>query len=259
MTGDGPNVLRFPFAERELTVIPETNLLKLGLVPVPNRSRALFMADTTTGRQFVVKREQDETDVRAESIGWFLSKALAIRVPEAALVTGKSVGWASEVLKDCSAWQPDDATQCDPDDLANVFVLDAVVGNGDRHGENVLVYDPGEGALLQVWSIDLGNAWLGGGHDGPLSRTGEIPDDPQFLRGVDPDVLWAHAAGVLGRAARLGQDRKTLSALVYSANVATRLDTPQNCSELVQILADRLQNAERLLELLLDATIQGTQ
>lgn len=255
---DKSGTLTFGFARDELNSIHESRLVKVGTVPVRNQSGALFMIDAESGRKYVVKRRQSDTNMRGEAVGYVLSKALGVRTPRAAVVRGKdSLGWASEVVDHASGWRPDDASQCDPTDLANIFVLDAILGNSDRHQDNVLVVDPGGNQMLQVYSIDLANSWLGGGApDGPI-ETLDVPERPQFLSGVDAETLESNAGTILDAAAGLASDASAISGITYAANIPTKLDTKARRDALEAALKLRLKNAHALFTQHLGATLKG--
>lgn len=245
---------RFDFARQRLGTISATFLQKTGVVPVANRSNALFMLDTRNGDQYVVKRGIHSTDLVAEAVGWLLSRELSVRTPEAAFVTGERAGWASRLVDAAMNWAPDDAGLCDPVDVARIFVLDALVGNTDRHNDNVLVFDVGGDAPLWVYSIDLGNSRIG--HPEGFAELGlDVADDPQFLDGVDRTGIEHHAAGILAQAEQLAKDRGRITAIAYQAGLATHLISPDEQELLSAALADRLQNAEKLLSAHLDVTV----
>jgi hypothetical protein len=251
--------LTFPFAEPALQLeVFDANELILGdLVPVKNQSSAIFVTQARTGRQFVLKHGISDTDVRGESLGWALSHVLGVKTPACALVReGKKQGWCSELVEGASSWRAIDATSCSAEDIANVFVLDALIGNTDRHEENVLVIDPGGADVYKVVSIDLANSWLGGGADGPLvRRVADVPETPQFLRGIDVAVIEEAAQAILRRAATLAKEPDKIGALLYAANSATKLDSLKNLQKIGEALTERLASIEDLLSQFLSATL----
>ncbi len=212
------------------------------------------MIDTRNGDQYVVKRGVHPTDLVAEAVGWLLSKELSVRTPEAAFVTGERLGWASRRVDAIMNWAPDDAGLCDPVDVARIFVLDALIGNTDRHNDNVLVFDEGGNAPLWVYSIDLGNSRVG--HPEGFAELGlGVADDPQFLNGVERSGIEHHAAGILAQAELLAKDTARIAAIAYQAGLATNLISPDDQRLLSAALTNRLQNAEKLLSAHLDVTV----
>lgn len=258
-----PQDLSFAFAESNLQLerLAEKEFTPFQKVPVNNRSGAQFALHAPSGRRFVIKGAQTPEDIRGEAVGWVLSRALEVKTPAAAvMVESKRLGWASELVPDALPWRAAEASQCSVEDIANIFVLDAIIGNVDRHDDNVLVVDRGGAVPYEVISIDLANSWLGGGApDGPLVEQSEgVPDDPHFLRGVDAEELVEGASAVLVRARNLAERAGAVEGLVFAANLATGLDSKASCASLADALKVRLANAEALLSAFLDATLRRT-
>lgn len=97
--------------------------------------------------------------VAAEVFCWLVGRAIGVPLPDGALYAGREgAGWLSRRIPDARNWSPEDR-----DLVANVagmgsmLALDAVIANGDRHVQNVLVVeaDAGERTLI---AIDHGRA-----------------------------------------------------------------------------------------------------
>jgi hypothetical protein len=249
--GDGE---KFEFARESLVSIRSAQLQRLGVVPVPNQSRALFMSDTATQVRYVVKRDIHPSDLHAEAIGWLTSRELGVKTPAGAVVSGTPSGWASRALDHVLSWDPRDAQLCSAEDVAGIFVLDAVIGNPDRHNDNVLVAEGLPGEPYEVWSIDLGNAWVGDA-EGFVERGMTVPVDCQFLRGVSRSHVQALAAPFVAAAARLASEPGKLEALLFQVNVQTRGLPAEAQKMLAEALRARLTAAGSLLDAYLDRTL----
>lgn len=110
--------------------------------------------------------------------------------------------------------------------------------------------------MYRVLSIDLANSWLGGGDGGPFAtQVDTVPDDPQFLRGVDVEVIEGAARNILARASSLAADPAKVAASLYAANLATKLDSERSLKKIQGAVLQRLASAEDLFSLFLGATL----
>ncbi|MGC4063144.1 MAG: hypothetical protein QM784_00540 [Polyangiaceae bacterium] len=182
---------------------------------------------------------------------------LEVQTPPGAVVVHdeNAVGWASLAMENVMGWTPEEADLCNQSDIAGIFVLDSVIGNSDRHSDNVLVADPDDNPK-RVYSIDVANAWLGDpegflGHGLDLQEV--IPGN--FLRGASRGLVESHARPFLERCRVLSTEGGRLERLVSETHSWTGLVDEEERSMLAQALRARLAECDALLFGLLDRTL----
>jgi len=90
---------------------------------------------------------------------------------------GKEWSWLSEVIENVRDWRSELGDLiANPDEVASMLVLDAIIGNQDRHAGNILVKEEPDSTQLQLWSIDSGKALVGWPHD--FQALGILPPEP---------------------------------------------------------------------------------
>ena len=127
-------------------------------------------------------------------MGWVLSKELGVRTPDGSVVVseGCASGWASQAIKNVLGWDPDEADLCDQDDVAGLFVLDALGRLRRREEIEAVVLDESlDCPRLQV--LEVRGSGLGG------SRLGESAPDRDLScilaeSTQSPESLRAHIA-----------------------------------------------------------------
>lgn len=114
------------------------------------------------GKKWVAKLGRDSAGrgIAAEAFSWLLGSEIGLRVPGAAIaVEGLKRAWLSERIEGARNWDPTDRDNIDNvDEVGAMLALDAVVANGDRHHQNVLVVHDPDALHLTVWAIDHGRA-----------------------------------------------------------------------------------------------------
>jgi hypothetical protein len=158
----------FPSRIQRLSSIEE-----LDQVPVPCSSRVVFVLDSL-GRRWVQK-DVTAFGLLGESLGWRLSGLLNVPTPEAGVASSRNDRWLLRAIEPAQAWNLTRAQNLrSSDTLGAIIGFDAIIGNEERHAENILFTPvPGPGSLLDVFSIDLEASWLG---------------SPNILRVKDVDV-----------------------------------------------------------------------
>lgn len=113
------------------------------------------------GRQWVVKLGRDGPGhgVAAEAFCWLAGQEIGVRLPNAAILEGRSRGWLSGRIPLARNWAADDRDHVvNVGEVGAMLALDAVVANGDRHHRNVLVVHVPDDLHLQIWAIDHARA-----------------------------------------------------------------------------------------------------
>lgn len=167
---------------RDPAVVPMPKLL--GIQPVPNEtgplefnrrpvslnhaSAALYAyrgADPV-----VVKPLRTYEEELAEAFGHLMCRVLDLRTPDAWIWHGKSpnysgVHWVTAQISPAQGWDPALWHQVsNPQDIAGMVVVDALMGNSDRHVDNVLLQQEISETLepsVSAWLIDHGGAAAG--------------------------------------------------------------------------------------------------
>jgi len=89
-----------------------------------------------------------------------------------------------------------------PDEVAAMLVLDALVCEEDRHAANILVQPIGDEVHLRLWAIDSGNALIGHVSE-YVARGFEAPSPHNHARGLPLDVLGEPALVIAARSCLL--------------------------------------------------------
>jgi hypothetical protein len=250
----------FSFSNGDLRQIPLAKLQKLKTIEFPpNQSGAYFALEIGTPNQFVVKhRDVHVSDIVAEATGWLLSRALGVLTPDAAVVMSDdgAIGWASKKIEYALGWHPDDADLCSQNNIAGIFVLDAIIGNPDRHKDNVLVVDRSDDQPKEVYSIDLALSWLGYPEEFPGQGLNICEIAPKgYLQGSSRDLVEENASFYIEKCRRIAENGQDLEGIAYIANTWTGLLNSQQQAMLASSLRARLSQADTILEAFLDATL----
>lgn len=154
---------RFPFA-RNIHRVPSLQVHGEVTKGAWHKGIAKYARDAE-GRAWVLKYEEDVTytELLAESVCLLMGRRLGAPLPDGALyVEGDRRGWLSKVIRPVMHW---DESQRDfienLDEVAAMLMMDAVAGNVDRHGANVLLEPGDEAPDVRLWAIDQGNALIG--------------------------------------------------------------------------------------------------
>lgn len=115
------------------------------------------------GRTYLVK-EQTHNELVSEAVSCLLGRAIGLKVPLGKIWHDAEDGldyWLSPQLPLAQHWDPLDwPLVSNRDDFATMLVLDALVGNADRHSQNVLLV-PTEERTFVGWFIDHSNSAIG--------------------------------------------------------------------------------------------------
>jgi hypothetical protein len=136
----------------------------LNPVPVRNSSNATYVLDSS-GRKWI-RKTTDACDVLAEAISTLLCKVVDVPVPDGACLLAPEEGakpfWLSQVIEGIVHWSGARAQMLvNPQALGSILAVDAVVGNYDRHNENLLLQPTPDPASLYLFGIDFARAWVG--------------------------------------------------------------------------------------------------
>lgn len=143
-------------------------------VPVGCRTEAVYATDATN-RDWVLKKLISAPGMCAEAVGWILARQLGIPVPDGAAVPGAKGAsppwiWASRREPSLVHWDPDLADRIvNLDQFAAVVMLDAWLGNGDRHDQNITCRQRADGSL-ELLAIDYDAASVGDAAERALLR-----------------------------------------------------------------------------------------
>jgi hypothetical protein len=189
------------------------------LVPVENSSGATYVR--ANGVTWIQKAETmtDVNGVQAEAIYWLLASTLKLPVPDAAWHCEiGNFGWLSRKVDNALHWDPDVAHLVDNlADLGGVLALDALLGNGDRHDQNLLL-EVVDDAHRTLWAIDAGNAAVGTADDLEALDAGVAP--PHWAARVPVDLVAPRALEIADELSRL--DREVLRSCVAEACIIAR-------------------------------------
>jgi hypothetical protein len=230
------------------------HLTDFGLVPVDSLCSPVYSRDGD-GRSWVRKVPAEPGELLAEALGWLLSRDLGVPTPDSAIhVTHVETSWLSEVVGPMDHWSPVCAQRlADPDELAKIIALDAIIGNFDRHEGNILARPDDTIEQLRLFSIDLGWSWIGESDLG--SRGVDVPGDydPPGIRGliegVPVDVIRDAAAACANDALHL--DQRLIGEYVQEAcQIAGQ---PARKLKLQQALVYRCRNAPSIVQAHLDS------
>lgn len=232
--------------------IPVRRVVLGDAVPVENASEARFALDEQ-GERWICKPLAGVDTVLAEAVSLLLGRALGVKMPEGAVTfdDDKMPCWLSKLVPNVrSHWDARRAMAIENlDEVGHMLTLDTIVGNEDRHDQNVLL-TPGKSAGLFVcWAIDHGNAWIGSPAD-LLRRGVACPSPARHFRGLPLPGLVDSARSAASVAHALSEDELYKIARVSCLALAepSRADTPENVDAVYQSLLLRCRRAPDLIE-----------
>lgn len=130
--------------------------------PLDTSASPRFVKTITDNRDWLLKLDEDSgpQEIVAEAVCWLLGREFGVKLPNAAIfANGSRRGWMSELVPAIQNWSPEFRDQIiNLDEVGRMLALDAIVGNPDRHGGNILVEFQPDEAHIQLWAIDHGNA-----------------------------------------------------------------------------------------------------
>lgn len=191
--------------------IPRVSQIAVGRpVPVENSSSATYVKDTD-GRTWIAKGGDDVgwNDIFAECVSWGIGRYVGANVPDGAVHVnaGGSVYWLSAEVPAYTHWDPTQASHfANPAAVGAMFALDAIVGEIDRHSENILLQPDPSATQLQCWAIDSGNALVGQPTDFIHLGLGAPDPHRNHARGLPVDALAPHAHAAASLAAAISEE-----------------------------------------------------
>ncbi len=203
------------------------------------------------GREWISKGGDSVgwNDIFAETVSWLLGRRLGVRTPDAAVhvdAAGRPF-WLSRRVRFYKHWSAgNDERVVNLGELARMLVLDALVGEIDRHAGNLILEPTPDGKGLTAWAIDSGNALIGQPSD--FEALGLDPPDPKnHAKGVPIDALAVAAQEAAIEAEALGDDE--IKGFVYEAvTIASGPDGSNIC----EALRARCRGARLLVPAYLD-------
>jgi hypothetical protein len=209
---------------RPLRIVSATHL---GLeIPRPHTRHAHDLT-TERGERWVAKstRTIQASGLRAEAVAALVAQVIGAPVPEGAVCDiGGVRWWCSSWLASADPWSRARSRDLNAaGDCARIVLLDLLIGNEDRHRDNLLLARLDSGAR-RVVAIDHEQAWVG--HAGGLD-TARLPDLHKYpedfaehldvtnplvtcaeLAATTPAKAWPQvAAGAAAVAPGIAQDR----------------------------------------------------
>lgn len=193
----------------------------------------------------------------AECVGHHLARALGLNPAPGChrLLDGTKKGWLSQMIRGVSShW---DISRVDSlanyDHLGGMFVLDALIGNEDRHEFNVLFQSPlqGRGTAHTLFCIDHDDAAMG--CPARLEELGDegVPDPARILPGLEvTDGIEQAAAAFAKQASQL--DPRFLAEVARDAysHAPSYISTQQLEQALVSRCARASMISEQYLQIL---------
>lgn len=170
-----------------------TAMLEGAPVGVSCRTEAL-MALSADGRRWVLKKKITASGLLAEAVAWLACRHLGVDIPHAVAVRTDSPSgppwlWASEFVP-LYHWREEHAESVgDPSKFAALVALDAWLGNGDRHSENLVLRQTEDADRVEILALDFDAAWVGDGAD----REARATEHPRPLPVAPPAELWTQA------------------------------------------------------------------
>ncbi len=137
-------------------------------VALENRSRAVF-ALSYDGRRWVLKRKITPQGVLAEALAWLLCQAMGMCIPHAAAVRPPRRPsarqpewiWASQYVELLGWNEAVRENVGDTSRFAGLMVLDAWLGNEDRHRDNLVLLQTPNLNRVEFLALDFDAAWVG--------------------------------------------------------------------------------------------------
>ncbi len=162
-------------------------------VSVECSTRACHARHLPDNTRWIYKTEISAAGVLAEAIGWLICDDLGIPIPVGAAVREGPPGSSHRPFVWASAherivhWQPALLHLVgNPSTFAAITVVDAWLGNPDRHDEN-LILRVGAGDSLDLLALDFDAAWVG--RPDARGRAGNAVAAPDRITPLDPS-LW---------------------------------------------------------------------
>ena len=198
-------------------------MVELRPVSIMNLSRAVF-ASSADGRLWVLKKRMTPGRVLAEAVGWLLCQRLHVPIPQAAAAcTPPRIKlpwrWASQ-FRELQHWGSRGVRREQIGDLsrfAAILVLDAWLGNADRHAQNLVLEQREDPDRLEFMALDFDDAWVGQRH--PLrvrvDRRSDVP--PPLLFRPPPRDWWAGALPAWIERAQAIRDEDLHTSLAHMA------------------------------------------
>jgi hypothetical protein len=186
--------------------------------------------------------------IPAEAFTWLVGREIGVPLPDAALYAGEDGrGFLSRRIPDARNWAPEDRDAVsNPREIGAMLALDAVLANGDRHQQNVLVVGMAKGDRRLI-AIDHGRSDIV--HEARLMALGEAPPRPHPDRpDLDYRALRPAALAAAGALSALSED--TVTAWLSEAFLAQGEAVPAILPDLV---LGRFNVAVRTVETYLDA------
>lgn len=132
---------------------------------------------TTDGILWVSKNLAGYNEFAAEALAYTVGRALGVRIPESRykLMDDGSAQWLSRYVDAAGHWRAELVPQLeDLRDLARIVVLDSIIGNNDRHANNLVLEHLRSG--IRLHAIDHEGAHVGTVAD--LESLGVAPHSP---------------------------------------------------------------------------------
>ncbi len=201
---------------------------------------------TVDDKRWLLKRMEDSgpEEIIAEALAWRLGEALDLLIPTCALlIDGKHRGWLSSCLKDVDHWHPEARGRIsNPDQVAGMLVLDAILGNSDRHQANLLVEWSADESSVRVWAIDHGAAQVA---DSVLFR--QLGLDPPRPHRQSPQLPY-RALASRARTAALRLQAMDAATLREMAEEAWSLVDQRPPAQTLDLLIQRCKLAVQIVE-----------
>lgn len=180
-----------------------TDILLGGPVSVECSTNARYARHLPDNTRWIYKTDIAPSGVLAEAMGWLICDDLGIPIPIGAAVRVANPASAPRPFVWASAeeriihWAPEYLHLVgNPSIFAAISVVDAWLGNPDRHDEN-LILRIGAGDSLDLLAIDFDGAWVG--TPAARGRAGITAAAPDRITPLDP-ILWkpdlAHWVGL---------------------------------------------------------------
>lgn len=224
----------------EIDSIPFGDLDFHDEVPVACSAEVRYAA-SAGGDRWVAKR-CGGSDVVAEACGWLLARALDVPVVARVAISsdGEDLWWLGALVANAGHFTELTAQQItNPEALGRVVVLDALLGNEDRHGGNLLVEHTAGGS--RVLAIDFAGSWAGS----PSTFVGRGEQSPSMARvapGISRGLVTTSADDCAARAEALPS--AVISGVAFEACRVARYGRAQ---DLEDALAFRFARARVIL------------
>jgi hypothetical protein len=211
----------------QIDVVPLAELDFHDEVPVACSAEVRYAA-SASGERWVGKR-CGGSDVIAEACGWLLARELEVPVVTR---VGVSAGdgdlwWLGALVDNAGHFTPSAAQQVtNPEALGRVLLLDALLGNEDRHGGNLLVAHGVDGS--RVIAIDFAGSWAGSPSTF-VTRGEEAPSMTKVAPGITRGLVAASAEACAARAEALST--ATLGAIAFEACRVARYGRAEDLDE----------------------------